>query len=325
MNQRNLAPLFIIFIVVFAALGIGTYYAKNRAVPTPVACTMEAKLCPDGSYVGRVGPRCEFAECPAAPNPTPTSECTKDSDCPSSQYVCVETQGMGTACPSNDPSCVPTHVVIKGECKLKEGNRCNANSDCAAGNLCNRNVCVSPIGRQCTGPSDTSCPADFECVEGCGPPVVRYPDDTPPAYFCELKGYMRPCPICLASNTSIATPGGDLNVQTLKVGMQVWSLDKNGKKIASTIRAVSRTPVPNTHRVVHLVLADNREVWVSPGHPAANGKTVSDLRVGDRYDNSEIVSAELVPYGDSYTYDLLPDSDTGYYWANGILLGSTLH
>jgi hypothetical protein len=32
---------------------------------TPVACTMEAKLCPDGSAVGRSGPNCEFAPCPA--------------------------------------------------------------------------------------------------------------------------------------------------------------------------------------------------------------------------------------------------------------------
>jgi len=30
----------------------------------PVACTMEAKQCPDGSYVGRQGPKCEFASCP---------------------------------------------------------------------------------------------------------------------------------------------------------------------------------------------------------------------------------------------------------------------
>jgi hypothetical protein len=28
------------------------------------ACTQEAKLCPDGSYVGRTGPNCEFAPCP---------------------------------------------------------------------------------------------------------------------------------------------------------------------------------------------------------------------------------------------------------------------
>jgi len=29
-----------------------------------VACTMEAKICPDGSAVGRSGPDCEFSECP---------------------------------------------------------------------------------------------------------------------------------------------------------------------------------------------------------------------------------------------------------------------
>lgn len=34
--------------------------------PEPVACTMEAKQCPDGSYVGRQGPKCEFAPCPEA-------------------------------------------------------------------------------------------------------------------------------------------------------------------------------------------------------------------------------------------------------------------
>ena len=28
------------------------------------ACTQEAKLCPDGSAVGRTGPNCEFAACP---------------------------------------------------------------------------------------------------------------------------------------------------------------------------------------------------------------------------------------------------------------------
>jgi len=31
----------------------------------PVACTQEAKLCSDGSAVGRTGPNCEFSACPA--------------------------------------------------------------------------------------------------------------------------------------------------------------------------------------------------------------------------------------------------------------------
>lgn len=34
--------------------------------PSSVACTMEAKICPDGSSVGRSGPTCEFAPCPTA-------------------------------------------------------------------------------------------------------------------------------------------------------------------------------------------------------------------------------------------------------------------
>lgn len=32
--------------------------------PEQIACTADAKLCPDGSYVGRTGPNCEFALCP---------------------------------------------------------------------------------------------------------------------------------------------------------------------------------------------------------------------------------------------------------------------
>lgn len=33
-----------------------------------VACTQEAKLCPDGTAVGRTGPNCEFAPCPGGNN-----------------------------------------------------------------------------------------------------------------------------------------------------------------------------------------------------------------------------------------------------------------
>ncbi|MEK7601421.1 MAG: peptidoglycan-binding protein [Patescibacteria group bacterium] len=32
--------------------------------PTQIACTMEAKICPDGTAVGRTGANCEFAACP---------------------------------------------------------------------------------------------------------------------------------------------------------------------------------------------------------------------------------------------------------------------
>jgi hypothetical protein len=36
----------------------------SLTIINPVACTQEAKQCPDGSYVGRTGPNCEFSMCP---------------------------------------------------------------------------------------------------------------------------------------------------------------------------------------------------------------------------------------------------------------------
>ncbi len=37
---------------------------RHETTVPPHACTEEAKQCPDGSYVGRVGPDCSFAACP---------------------------------------------------------------------------------------------------------------------------------------------------------------------------------------------------------------------------------------------------------------------
>jgi len=52
----------------------------------PVACTMEAKLCPDGSAVGRTGPNCEFAACPGAQAPSGWKVFLDDSRGISFQY-----------------------------------------------------------------------------------------------------------------------------------------------------------------------------------------------------------------------------------------------
>src|SRR5437667_377859 len=73
-----------------------------------------------------------------------------------------------------------------------------------------------------------------------------------------------------------------------------------------------------------LFLADGRELLVAPGHKTADGRPVGTLRAGDRLDGSTINRLELVPYAGGRTYDLLPAGATGHYWANGILLSSTL-
>ncbi len=38
--------------------------AKRNSEAEKIFCTQEAKQCPDGSFVGRTGPKCEFAACP---------------------------------------------------------------------------------------------------------------------------------------------------------------------------------------------------------------------------------------------------------------------
>ena len=82
---------------------------------------------------------------------------------------------------------------------------------------------------------------------------------------------------------------------------------------------------PPIHQMVHLVLADRRELLVSPGHLTGDGRQAGNLRIGDALDGSTVASWELVPYAGGRTYDLLPAGATGFYWANGILMASTLH
>lgn len=59
----------------------------NSVIETPVtngddehvACTMDAKQCPDGSFVGRTGPNCEFAPCPIVTAPSESVVCSTES------------------------------------------------------------------------------------------------------------------------------------------------------------------------------------------------------------------------------------------------------
>jgi hypothetical protein len=133
-----------------------------------------------------------------------------------------------------------------------------------------------------------------------------------------------PCPICLARGTRIATPGGDVAVEDLRMGDVVWTIDERGVRVAAPLVLVGSTPVPATHQVVRLALDDGRLVFVSPGHPTADGRRVGDLAVGSMVDGGHVVDAERVGYDGGATFDVLPAGSTGAYWANGVLLGSTL-
>ncbi len=53
-------------LLVLTGAGCTAQNIKNNpnTPSSPVACTADAKQCPDGSYVGRTGPKCEFTACP---------------------------------------------------------------------------------------------------------------------------------------------------------------------------------------------------------------------------------------------------------------------
>jgi hypothetical protein len=132
------------------------------------------------------------------------------------------------------------------------------------------------------------------------------------------------CPICLAAKTLIATPDGEIAVTDIRPGMLVWTVGFGGTHIAAPVADTGSTPVPAGHQMVHLVLADGRALEASPGHRTGDGRPLGTLAVGDRLDGSTITTWELIPYAGDRTYDLLPSGPTGEYWADGILLSSTL-
>jgi len=74
-----------------------------------------------------------------------------------------------------------------------------------------------------------------------------------------------------------------------------------------------------------VVLDSGAVLEISPGHPTADGRTFGDLAASSRLDDQHrVVSAAIVPYDHDATYDILPASDTGTYYAAGTLIGSTL-
>ena len=132
------------------------------------------------------------------------------------------------------------------------------------------------------------------------------------------------CPICLAASTLIATPNGPVGVTDVRAGTIVWTEAADGSRVAAPVVEVGSMQAPVGHRMVRLTLADSRELLVSPGHRTGDGRQAGDLHVGDQLDGSTVTTWELVPYTGGSTYDLLPAGATGFYWANGILMSSTL-
>lgn len=88
------------------------FSAEAIVMRTPRACTMEAKICPDGSSVSRTGPNCEFAPCPGEPGYTPPSPLPKPTPGPGGSTEPgvgggMEPGGTGGVSPGNEGETSP--------------------------------------------------------------------------------------------------------------------------------------------------------------------------------------------------------------------------
>lgn len=90
-------------LISLAAVGAFLLVLNYSVGPEPVgnnnsnarACSREAKICPDGSSVGRTGPNCEFTACPSATN----SKATAKDGCVitgCSNHLCADTEQVST-------------------------------------------------------------------------------------------------------------------------------------------------------------------------------------------------------------------------------------
>jgi hypothetical protein len=89
-------------LIVLSIFG-GSVYLSSQGGELPIpgqACTMDAKICPDGSTLGRTGPNCSFPACPNTGVVPPQPKKTGING--------VVT--LGPTCPvekPNDPNCAP--------------------------------------------------------------------------------------------------------------------------------------------------------------------------------------------------------------------------
>ena len=132
------------------------------------------------------------------------------------------------------------------------------------------------------------------------------------------------CPICLSEDARIATPRGEVNVTDIHVGSVVWTLDSAGHRIPAPVLKVGQVRTGAGQSILRIVLEDRRRIDASSGHPLADGRYAGQLHQGEPLDGSTVAGVTVIPYHGAATHDLLPAGGTGDYWADGILLASTL-
>ncbi|HMY18592.1 MAG TPA: hypothetical protein PKA58_19835 [Polyangium sp.] len=191
---------------------------------------------------------------------------------------------------------------------------------------CDNGVCKTPPcnGAQC-GPAGTCCGANC-CMPG--ELCCNVPGPIGDMLGCHTPNANGTCPTgctsceCASPDTLIATPTGEKPIASLAEGDLVYSVH-HGAIVAVPIRRTQRNPVTN-HFVLHVELESGRVLEISAGHPTADGNSFGDLKRGSLLGGIMVKDIQRIAYAHSSTYDILPDSETGTYFAAGALVGSTI-
>jgi len=165
-------------------LGFGC--VDMRGPEEPVACTAEAKMCPDGSYVGRVGPDCEFAPCPTPKSCDALTPCDEGYEC----YGFEDSEGpvcyMGdpcAKCPGESNCIIAESYPPQVFCELYGEPPCDENNECEIGECYKYDDRDYPIcweGEPCSRCTSGNCN-----LIGTDPPVVECLIEEPPGdEFC---------------------------------------------------------------------------------------------------------------------------------------------
>jgi hypothetical protein len=240
-----------------------------------------------------------------APDRPCDGECGTDDPVLGAQpRLCCDEQCVN---PNNDPNNC-------GEC----GKECGANQICQDGGCVTRPCQTICVLGQCCG---TDCCTGGEiCCDSMGPVGgVR----------CMTPNATGTCPVgcaplceCVSPGTRIAAARGEVPIEELRVGDLVYSVHDEAIVLVPLLQAESR-PVEN-HHVQRLSLSDGTVLEVSEGHPMGDGTSFGSLAVGDVRGSLSVTAIERIPYQHGFTFDILPDSSTGTYFAGGVLMGSTL-
>lgn len=129
---------------------------------------------------------------------------------------------------------------------------------------------------------------------------------------------------CLPSDALISTPNGEIKISHLQEGEPVFTVDDFGVKQIAPILTMINVPVGPNHLIANVQLENGKILKCSPMHPDAQGRQIGSLHSGDCLDGQTICNVTIIPFDRTSTWDILPSGETGYYFVNGILVGSTL-